>query len=177
MRDRARAMLKIDALMQALEDDDRRVVAFEVYRTYFGPEGVHKESTGPPKVSTRSPQTGGVEDTQRQGETPRLHQYVVPIEASSSSNGTKKLGQEAKEILYFLNEKTGKSYRAVETNLLFIKSCLKTCATLAECRGVIARKVRQWKGTEFEKYLRPATLFNRTKFEQYLGEKDAGPAS
>ena len=36
---------------------------------------------------------------------------------------------------------------------------------------VIDNKVRSWKGTEWEKYLRPQTLFNATKFQGYLNEK------
>lgn len=37
MRLRAVAILKIDKILEALEEDDRRAVAYEVYRTYGGP--------------------------------------------------------------------------------------------------------------------------------------------
>ena len=36
---------------------------------------------------------------------------------------------------------------------------------------MIVRKNRVWKGNaKMEEYLRPATLFNAEKFEQYMGE-------
>ena len=36
---------------------------------------------------------------------------------------------------------------------------------------VIDNKVSSWKGTEWEKYLRPETLFCASKFQGYLNEK------
>jgi uncharacterized phage protein (TIGR02220 family) len=76
-------------------------------------------------------------------------------------------------LIDFLNQKTGRSYRKVEATLRLIIARLEAGATEANCRGVIARKVREWHGTEMAKYLRPETLFNRTKFESYLGERTA----
>jgi len=37
-------------------------------------------------------------------------------------------------------------------------------------KKVIDKKWNQWKGTEFEKYVRPSTLFSE-KFESYLNEQ------
>lgn len=85
-------------------------------------------------------------------------------------NGKQKFKADAEAILAFLNEKTGKRYRAVRANLDFIADRLKEGATVIECRQVIAKKAREWAGTDREEYLRPATLFNRTKFAQYQGE-------
>jgi uncharacterized phage protein (TIGR02220 family) len=86
------------------------------------------------------------------------------------SNGKQKFKTQAEEILIFLNDKTGKNYRPGKVNLDFIAERLKEGATPDECRQVIAKKAREWKGSEMEGYLRPATLFNRTKFAQYQGE-------
>ena len=36
---------------------------------------------------------------------------------------------------------------------------------------VIDKKYKQWKNTEWEKYMRPSTLFNKNHFENYLNEK------
>ena len=78
---------------------------------------------------------------------------------------------QAEEVLQFLNEKTGRAYRPVETNLKLIMARLKSGASLAECFQVIAKKTREWKSdAKMVEYLRPATLFNATKFEQYVGE-------
>jgi len=77
---------------------------------------------------------------------------------------------DAKEILAFLNEKAGRAYRPTETNLRFIAARLKQGASVVDCKQVIAKKCREWKGSDMEQFLRPATLFNDTKFNQYVGE-------
>jgi uncharacterized phage protein (TIGR02220 family) len=76
---------------------------------------------------------------------------------------------QAEMILNFLNEKAGKNFRAVRANLEFIEARLQEGYGATDCKQVIAMKVREWKGTEMDMYLRPATLFNRTKFSQYFG--------
>lgn len=77
---------------------------------------------------------------------------------------------QAADILNFLNEKTKCRFRHEDTNLKLIIARLKSGATADDCRAVIARKYSDWHGTDMQKYLRPATLFNAVKFEQYLGE-------
>lgn len=85
------------------------------------------------------------------------------------------LREQASSVLAFLNLKTGHTYRLIPTNLRLIEACLASGATVENCRGVIARKVREWSvRPEMRQYLRPATLFNATKFEQYLGERENG---
>lgn len=79
--------------------------------------------------------------------------------------------KQAIEVLEFLNEKTGKKFRNVDANLNLIVARLKSGITVQKCFSVIAKKRRDWIGDEkMAPYLRPATLFNKTKFEQYLGE-------
>lgn len=95
---------------------------------------------------------------------------VVSSRSSSTSNGN--CSTEALEVLQFLNEKSGKNFRANLVNLQFIEARLRSGATVENCRGVIVRQCRDWLADpSMRKYLRPATLFNATKFEQYLGEK------
>lgn len=81
-----------------------------------------------------------------------------------------KFKDDAIAILAFLNERTGKHYRPLKANLEFIAGRLAEGATISDCRAVIIRQARKWHGTENEIYLRPATLFNATKFAQYTGE-------
>jgi len=96
------------------------------------------------------------------------------IMSDSSENACGKkssLRSEAVEVLKFLNEKTGRAYRPVEANLKLIIARLKSGATPTECYQVIAKKSREWGGhADMDQYLRPATLFNAMKFEQYVGE-------
>lgn len=78
---------------------------------------------------------------------------------------------EAKLVLQFLNEKTGRHYREVSANLAFIEARLKSGVDVQTCKTLIARKVRDWTpNPEMLPYLRPETLFNKTKFETYLAE-------
>lgn len=90
---------------------------------------------------------------------------MIPIRDQSSYR------KMAVEVLDFLNMKAARAYRPVDANLKLIEARLKSGVTVLDCRQVIARKVREWKGDlKMEKYLRPETLFNSTKFEQYMGE-------
>lgn len=77
-------------------------------------------------------------------------------------------------ILSHLNSKTGKNFattgpRAAASADL-IKARLKQGFTEQECIAVIDAKVREWTGTDWAKFLRPSTLFNKTKFEGYVGD-------
>lgn len=77
---------------------------------------------------------------------------------------------QAIEILNFLNEKAGKSFQPNSYNLKFIINCLKSGASIEDCRRVIARKCRKWKGDDKrDDWLRPMTIFGE-RFHQYLGE-------
>ena len=51
----------------------------------------------------------------------------------------------------------------------FISARLKEGFTVEDFKKVIDVKAKSWVGTDFEKYLRPTTLFG-TKFENYLNE-------
>lgn len=83
----------------------------------------------------------------------------------------KALKSQAREVLDFLNEKTGRNYRPVDANLNLITARLSSGATVGQCFQVIAKKFRDWKDNpEMLMYLRPETLFNKKKFESYLGE-------
>ena len=80
----------------------------------------------------------------------------------------------ARDVLSFLNEKSRRNYRPVTANLKLIEARLRDGATEQELRQVIAKKCREWSGDEkMLIYLRPATLFNATKFAQYQGELNA----
>jgi uncharacterized phage protein (TIGR02220 family) len=88
---------------------------------------------------------------------------VVKIEQPKSRS------DQAEEVLMFLNEKANRNFRPTRVNLEFIEARLKEGYTMQDCKQVVAMKVREWKGTEMDMYLRPATLFNAMKFNQYAG--------
>ncbi|MDU5039201.1 conserved phage C-terminal domain-containing protein [Clostridium perfringens] len=73
-------------------------------------------------------------------------------------------------VIDYLNSKTGKSYKSTtrKTQSL-IKARIDEGFNEEEFFKVIDNKVSEWKGTEYEKYLRPETLFGN-KFEGYLNQ-------
>lgn len=79
-----------------------------------------------------------------------------------------------KDIVEYLNEKTGKKYRTnIADTKKHINARLSEGFTFDDFKTVIDKKVAEWKGTDMEKYLRPATLFG-TKFEGYLNADNGG---
>ena len=75
------------------------------------------------------------------------------------------------EIIDFLNECTGKSYKAnSKLAILNINARLKEGYTKDDFVKVISIKTTKWLGTKWEDYLTPNTLFGN-KFESYLNEK------
>jgi uncharacterized phage protein (TIGR02220 family) len=76
----------------------------------------------------------------------------------------------AKKVLEFLNNHTGSDFRFIDTNLNLIQARLSSGVTVRECWQMIVHKTREWATDEaMRKYLRPLTLFNKTKFEAYYG--------
>lgn len=73
-------------------------------------------------------------------------------------------------VIDYLNKKASTNYRASTKNTQsFINARVKEGYTVEDFKKVIDSKSREWLGTDFEKYLRPSTLFG-TKFENYLNE-------
>lgn len=73
-----------------------------------------------------------------------------------------------KAVISYLNEKTGKGYRLGKNTRKLINARLSEGYTLDDFRKVIDVKCAEWKGTEFEKYLQPSTLFAPSHFDEYL---------
>lgn len=73
-------------------------------------------------------------------------------------------------VIDYLNKKASTNYRASTKNTQsFINARVKEGYTVEDFKKVIDSKSKEWLNTDFEKYLRPATLFG-TKFENYLNE-------
>lgn len=81
---------------------------------------------------------------------------------------TTEIDERTLEIVNYLNEKAGTKYRAkTEDTRKHIRARLSEGFTVEDFKTVIDKKVKEWKGTRMEEYLRPMTLFS-TKFESYL---------
>lgn len=76
-----------------------------------------------------------------------------------------------KYIVEYLNQKAGTNYKASSKKTqTCIHARLAEGYTLDDFKTVVDKKCADWMGTEWEKYIRPETLFG-TKFESYLNAK------
>lgn len=73
------------------------------------------------------------------------------------------------ECLTYLRIVTGRSFR----NSSDLSARLKDYS-VSDIKSVIDYKSKEWMGTDMQKYLRPQTLFNKTKFEGYLNDAKQG---
>lgn len=74
-------------------------------------------------------------------------------------------------VVDYLNSKAGTHYKASsKTTRQHIHARLAEGFTIDDFKRVVDNMWTDWRGTEWEKYLRPSTLFG-SKFENYLNRK------
>jgi uncharacterized phage protein (TIGR02220 family) len=123
----------------------------------------------------------GEENVTPEGEeyfTPEGEEYFTP---EGEENFIQKQKEETKrynmssnsqlaEVIDYLNKKANKKFRPVESHLRLIRARLKEGYTVEEMKQVIDMKVSDWlTDKERNQYLRPSTLFNCEKFNNYVG--------
>ena len=75
-----------------------------------------------------------------------------------------------KEVISYLNLKAKKNFKVdTASHQKFIKSRLKEGYVLEDFKKVVDVMVAKWKGTEYEQYLQPQTLFGN-KMDNYLNQ-------
>jgi len=75
----------------------------------------------------------------------------------------------AKSILNSLNIKANKNYRETDTNLSFILERMKEGYQPTDFEKAIDNQVAEWlNDTKMNKFLRPSTLFQKSKFDGYV---------
>ncbi len=72
----------------------------------------------------------------------------------------------SREVLFYLNQKTGKQYR----NTKHIEARLKEGRTVEDCKRVIDTKIIDPYFITNPKFLNPETLFRPSNFDRYLNE-------
>lgn len=91
------------------------------------------------------------------------------IPSSKNKSNTNK--EIYKTVIDYLNSKTGQHYRAGSKDTQkHINARLAEGFTVEDFMRVVDNMWTEWRGTEWEKYLRPSTLFG-SKFENYLNRK------
>lgn len=77
----------------------------------------------------------------------------------------------ASEVIDYLNEKSGRTFRNVKANTDLVRARLREGATVEQIKAVIDVKVKAWgNDPKMAEYLRPETLFGARKFAQYAGQ-------
>ena len=75
-----------------------------------------------------------------------------------------------KEVISYLNLKAKKNFKVdTASHHKFIKARLKEGYVLEDFKNVVDIMVAKWKGTEYEQYLQPQTLFGN-KMDNYLNQ-------
>lgn len=75
----------------------------------------------------------------------------------------------AVDVLDYLNQKSRSRYKPVEANLRLIRARIDEGHSFADLTGVVDMQCEKWRDSKMAQYLRPATLFNAEKFNQYIG--------
>lgn len=94
------------------------------------------------------------------------------IDVNTKEQLYNKYNKEINDIIYYLNNETNKKFT---TESDFVKNLivdrLEENYTIDDFKSVIDHKTKEWlNNKEFNKNLRPGTLFSKNNFERYLNE-------
>lgn len=108
---------------------------------------------------------GSVENTL--SEVQKVH--TIKTENTKTENNNNKL-LICKEVISYLNLRAKKNFKVdTASHQKFIKARLKEGYVLEDFKKVVDIMVVKWKGTEYEQYLQPQTLFGN-KMDNYLNQ-------
>jgi uncharacterized phage protein (TIGR02220 family) len=143
------SLLQKDGMITKKSDRKKTTIIVEnysvyaLYETTVRPQTDHKQTTARPQADCE-PYTNNNDNNDN-----NIYLYIVE----------------------HLNARAGTSYKAsTKKTKEVIHARLAEGFTVEDFKTVIDKKCSEWIGTEFEQYLRPATLFG-TKFESYLNAK------
>ena len=151
-------------------------------------EPLFLEETTKPQVAEPYPREGvQPEGVQPEGvpEGGQLSTYELSTDLSSTDlSNTDNLpsspskAETIRAIIDYFNQKVGTryTYRNKKINGL-VSARLGEGFTVEDFKTVIDNKVADWTGTEWEKYLKPTTLFAPSHFKDYLNERPKGGAA
>lgn len=110
-------------------------------------------------------------ENQKENESKTHQDVIVNVNDNVDVNVNKITLAEIKGIIEYLNIKSNSHYKySTDKTQTLIKARIKDGFTLDDFKIVIDKKCEEWLGTDFEKFLRPETLFSN-KFEGYLNQK------
>ena len=121
---------------------------------------------GAPKGNTNAAkQPRASKTTQTEAET-KTEAYTQGVQKSRASSP--RYIVETNEVIEHLNLQTGRNFHATaKSTQRKIGALLEQGFTTEDMKRAVDKMVREWRHTEYEKYLRPETLFG-DKFDSYL---------
>ena len=126
----------------------------------LGPKIIKRESPEPKKIPSRT-----VENTAL--DTQEVQTIKTDIRKTDIDNNKLLI---CKEVISYLNLKAKKNFKVdTASHQKFIKARLKEGYVLEDFKKVVDIMVAKWKGTEYEQYLQPQTLFGN-KMDNYLNQ-------
>ncbi|WP_148880570.1 conserved phage C-terminal domain-containing protein [Streptococcus sp. Marseille-P7376] len=126
----------------------------------LGPTVIKAESPDPQKLPSRT-----VENTAQEAQ--KVQTIKTDIIKTDIDNNKLSI---FKEILDYLNEKTGKNFKATtKAHRKFITARLNEGYKLEDFKYVVDVMYAKWKFTKYEQYLQPQTLFGN-KMDNYLNQ-------
>ena len=126
----------------------------------LGPKIVKREPPEPEKILSRTVKNTAL-DTQK------VQTIKTDIRKTDIDNNKLSI---CKEIISYLNLKAKKNFKVdTASHQKFIKARLKEGYVLEDFKKVVDIMVAKWKGTEYEQYLQPQTLFGN-KMDNYLNQ-------
>lgn len=97
--------------------------------------------------------------------------HLLNNSSTKETLNKKYIKKDVDEVVEYLNIKTGARYKSNSRNTIKLVSArFNDGYSVDDFKKVIDKKVKEWKGTKFEQYLTPQTLFGN-KFENYLNQK------
>ena len=126
----------------------------------LGPKIIKREPPEPKKIPSRT-----VENTAL--DTQEVQTIKTDIRKTDIDNNKLSI---CKEVISYLNLKAKKNFKVdTASHQKFIKARLKEGYVLEDFKKVVDIMVAKWKGTEYEQYLQPQTLFGN-KMDNYLNQ-------
>jgi len=157
--------LEVAGLIEMHEDNAKMgIVWFKFGRNYE--KMIRDEPTDTPRIENRTPGS----NTDETEPTPRIENRTPPDEKPTHPNTfSYTFISILKDIVGHLNEKSKSDFKPErEATKKAIGARLKEGFSKEDFLNVIDFKCLEWTGTDYEKYLRPETLFCAKHFESYL---------
>lgn len=170
----ARVAAGLDTLSEA-----SRIVLYEVegevfYEVSSWSKHQRVDNAGKPRVPTPSEGLAkpSLKSRETRGDLP-LEQGTGNREQGVADSSADKFA-DARTVLARLNELTHREFRAVDSNLKLIKARLsEPDVTVEGLVAMVERQVAKWNpDPKMREYLRPETLFGKTKFDGYYAARN-----